>query len=225
MFTGPKIITDNLMLYLDISNIYSYPGSGTTIYDLSSNNRNLLLNGGVSFDSFNGGNLALDGINGHISCTSYIFPRSAFSYDIWIKPSANDSLKIFWMQELQMFFHANANQVLTRWYNNDITQNTYTRTLSQSYISKWVNITWTVGSYIDIVYINGEQIDINRNTTINNPTITGYNSAVNHGFYVGRDEEAIYRQFNISSIKIYSKILTANEVKQNYNSVKKKFGL
>ena len=38
MFTGPKIVTDGLTVLLDSRSPRSYPGSGTTWYDLSGNN-------------------------------------------------------------------------------------------------------------------------------------------------------------------------------------------
>lgn len=40
VFAGPKIVDDGLVLYLDASNEKSYPGSGTTWFDLSGNERN-----------------------------------------------------------------------------------------------------------------------------------------------------------------------------------------
>jgi hypothetical protein len=37
---SPRIVTDGLVLCLDVNNIRSYPGSGNTIFDLSKNNYN-----------------------------------------------------------------------------------------------------------------------------------------------------------------------------------------
>jgi hypothetical protein len=37
VFAGPKVVEDGLILYLDAANERSYPGSGTTIYDLVNN--------------------------------------------------------------------------------------------------------------------------------------------------------------------------------------------
>lgn len=37
---SPKIVTDGLVLHLDAANIKSYPGTGSTWYDLSGNNKN-----------------------------------------------------------------------------------------------------------------------------------------------------------------------------------------
>jgi hypothetical protein len=40
MYTGPKIVTDGLVLYLDAANTKSYPVSGTAWNDLSGNGNN-----------------------------------------------------------------------------------------------------------------------------------------------------------------------------------------
>lgn len=34
---GPKVVTEGLIAYLDAANTKSYPGSGTTWYDLTKN--------------------------------------------------------------------------------------------------------------------------------------------------------------------------------------------
>ncbi len=48
-YRGPNIVTDGLVLALDAANPKSYPGSGTTWYDLSGNNNNATLSS--TFDS------------------------------------------------------------------------------------------------------------------------------------------------------------------------------
>ena len=40
VYGGPDIVTDGLVSHLDAANTKSYPGSGSTWYDLSGNNRN-----------------------------------------------------------------------------------------------------------------------------------------------------------------------------------------
>jgi hypothetical protein len=42
---SPKIVTSGLVLYLDAANPKSYPGSGTTVFDLKGNNNASLVNG------------------------------------------------------------------------------------------------------------------------------------------------------------------------------------
>ena len=47
---SPKIVTDGLVLSVDAANKKSYPGSGTTWYDLSGNAINGTLTNGPTFD-------------------------------------------------------------------------------------------------------------------------------------------------------------------------------
>ena len=46
IYGGPEIVTDGLVLHLDAANSKSYPGTGTSWFDLSgSNNHGTLVNG------------------------------------------------------------------------------------------------------------------------------------------------------------------------------------
>ena len=59
---GPNVVTDGLVLALDAANTKSYPGSGTTWYDLSGNNNGTLTNG-PTYSSDVGGGIVFDGTN------------------------------------------------------------------------------------------------------------------------------------------------------------------
>lgn len=48
-YFNPNIVTDGLILSLDASNVRSYPGSGTIIYDLSGRDAHGTINGTVPF--------------------------------------------------------------------------------------------------------------------------------------------------------------------------------
>ena len=50
-FAGPNLTTDKLILCLDAANTNSYPGSGTTWYDLSGNERHGTLINEPTFQS------------------------------------------------------------------------------------------------------------------------------------------------------------------------------
>lgn len=50
---SPRIVTDELVLCLDAANPKSYPGTGTTWYDLSGNNNNATLNGTNTYGAYN----------------------------------------------------------------------------------------------------------------------------------------------------------------------------
>ena len=61
--------TTNLKVYFDISNSSSYPGSGTTITDLSGNSNNATLSGDYSYSATNSGTLVMGGTNSYASVT------------------------------------------------------------------------------------------------------------------------------------------------------------
>jgi hypothetical protein len=60
-----NIVTSSLAVALDAGNLLSYPGSGTTWYDLSGNGKNFTLVNGVTWNS--AGYFTLDGIDDYIS--------------------------------------------------------------------------------------------------------------------------------------------------------------
>jgi hypothetical protein len=55
---GPRIVNDGLVLYLDAGNSKSYPGAGTTWYDLSNNGNNFTLSNSI-YDNQNRGSLSM----------------------------------------------------------------------------------------------------------------------------------------------------------------------
>jgi len=63
---NPRTVTDGLVLCLDAANIKSYPGSGSTWTDLSGLGNNGILINGASYNSSNGGNIILDGTDDRI---------------------------------------------------------------------------------------------------------------------------------------------------------------
>jgi prepilin-type N-terminal cleavage/methylation domain-containing protein len=81
------------VLYLDAGMSSSYPGTGVTWNDLSGYGNNGLTNGGVSFDSANGGSLVFDGSTGYVevynpSNGSLNFGTGSFTIEMWLKFSA-----------------------------------------------------------------------------------------------------------------------------------------
>lgn len=67
---GPKLVTNGLVLYLDAANPKSYIGSGTTWNDLSGNNNSGSLINGPTYNSANKGGIVFDGSNDYVEITS-----------------------------------------------------------------------------------------------------------------------------------------------------------
>jgi hypothetical protein len=70
VFAGPEVVESGLVLALDAANRKSYPGSGTTWTDLSGNGNNGTLVNGVGYNSGNGGSLVFDGSNDYVQFSS-----------------------------------------------------------------------------------------------------------------------------------------------------------
>ncbi|MFM7852869.1 MAG: hypothetical protein ACKO96_13365, partial [Flammeovirgaceae bacterium] len=69
----------------DGANVYSYPGSGSTLFDLTTNKNNYSLINGPVYDSANGGSLLFDGTNDYANITynSTLGVGSTHSIECW----------------------------------------------------------------------------------------------------------------------------------------------
>ena len=67
---SPQIVTSGLVLALDAANKVSYPGTGTTWYDLSGNGNTGTITNGPTFSNVNLGTIVFDGTNDYVSIPS-----------------------------------------------------------------------------------------------------------------------------------------------------------
>jgi len=82
----------NRVVHLDAGNTSSYPGTGTTWSDLTSNNNDFTLNS-CAFDSGNGGSIDFDGTNSTADRGSELtFNKQSNTMMFWVKQDQN-SLK------------------------------------------------------------------------------------------------------------------------------------
>jgi hypothetical protein len=227
-FLGEKIITDGLRLYLDAGYTTSYPTTGTTFYDVSGyGNNGSLINGGT-FDSANGGSIVLDGVddiirvpntNGHFSVGT-----GAFTIDVWIflpvVPSWN-YIHLFafdnqsnWAFKAtdtigngNLYFYGGSNQY--RSYPNDFG-------VWRLQFGVWQHVCITRDGSTHRAYYNGEFVGqfLNAPKSI---TCTNLN--------IGWGSGSEYTQQKRGPIKFYNRALTTNEILQNFNAQKSRFGL
>ena len=81
----PPIVTNGLVLHLDAANRMSYPGSGTTWFDISNNNRSGSLINGPTFTNEVGGAFTFDGVNDYLDTTLTDSNNGSYSYGGFIK--------------------------------------------------------------------------------------------------------------------------------------------
>jgi hypothetical protein len=235
-----KIVTNGLVLCLDAGSKKSYAGTGNVWRDLSGNGNDGTLTNGPTFSSANGGSIILDGTNDHISISNGNYLNTNdFSISCWIY--LNPILSIFTMYN---FFDKNiyntsgiqfgigtggalSNRILgIRYSTSGVIANTYQFAPSNLDIpfESWINIS-LVFSYINLnsfisLYINGifNAISSSSNGTFvpNTKNLT-----------LGAPGTGLGSYFNgkISNYLIYNKALSAQEIKQNFNATKSRFGL
>ena len=238
---SPQIITNGLIFAVDAADINSYPGSGTSWYDLSGNSRTgTLLNSPgyytryINFDGTNdyanpGGAADLYAwtANGSVG-------NSYFTYDIWIRTSDESGYIISkpWngSGRYNMLINAGSFALLVGSGENDYSYNlAYAASVATG---NWTNLTlWANPSQMGY-YINGGQYSGSASHGLTGGASVVGNNGIplclmtlypygegwggNTGFSIAGD---------IGTFKAYNRVLTAAELLQNYNAQKSRFGL
>ena len=234
-YTG-GIVRNGLVLNLDAAKRDSYPKTGTVWTDLSGNGNNGTLNGGAGFNSNNGGNITLDGIDEYIVNTS-IPNFNVGCIDMWIKPNSTINSTSTSTSLLQLMYGVATN---TTWF---IVLGPATSLLANEYITianvtndqrtgvadggsllanGWYNLVfnWETNQYK--IYINNSV-----KTTV---TFAGGVSQLTtpNRYYIGAADGEGFppRSFfsgAIGNTKMYNRTLTSAELLQNYNALKNRY--
>lgn len=216
VFAGPEIVNTGLVLHLDAANPRSYPGSGTVWTDLSGNGNNGTLVNGVGYNSANNGSMIFDGVNDYVQLTWGIMSGNAsYTYDAffikyndtnsnWISygTAANSSLN-------QIGIFQGGIGVLN--FGNDTT-------VPASTVSSntWHMISATHDGITTRLYIDGVLV------TSKNTSYTFGNSQLNICRAI---TGSYYANINLSLVKIYNRALSQQEVRQNFEATRSRYGI
>lgn len=229
---SPKIVTDGLVLYLDAANTKSYVSGSTTWNDISRTGANGTLTNGPTFNSSNGGSIVFDGSNDFVNCgaSDAYNPVNSITVGCWVYFNSLNRREIFIGKGNGV--NATTNQY---WIEKQL-DNTFlllistltpspfeTRLILSNFTiqnNQWYNICLTYDRQTFKGYING----------IQHPSTTSVTNALHTTSFnlgVGRlgDLGGIYLSGRVSNACLYNRALTAQEVLQNYNSTKSRFGL
>jgi hypothetical protein len=231
---APNIVTNGLVLYLDAANPESYVSGSTAWNDISRGGNNGTLVNGPTFNSENGGSIVFDGVNDYITGSNNISisQTQPFTLEFWSNISAYSpanqafcQLKTDTTYGFTVFASQNINYsgitfgstntwiklknsnipILTNtWYNIAITYNGSSAEISSNYrmyLNTQQQVLNNAGSLINLSQINNIGTIENGSRGIDNLN--------------GR----------ISLFKIYNRALSAEEILQNYNATKTRFGL
>lgn len=216
-YHGPTIVTNGLVLGLDAADRNSYPGSGTSWFDISGNGRNATINGSPTFTN---GYFDITSDSTYISLSnSGLVPRTNdFTYCTWINFDSTDSLDtIFengsWTDTLLFRFETNLFTI----YAESALRGTLAWT---PVTNRWNNIILrrqsnTVSGFVNNVQI-GTPFTMSTDIDLANTTLFLMRSQHTTGQFVDG---------KIATFSIYNRALSDDEILQNYNAQKTRFGL
>jgi hypothetical protein len=218
--TRNSIVTNGLVLALDAGNTKSYTSGSATWRDISGNNTNGSLINGPTFDSNNGGTIVFDGVDDYISIGNIpsLNFTTPFSIGCWFRANTTQP-------SIDSALIGNINGVYTGymlWYNNntvDFYFNNAIRANSTTTIlpNVWYHVmgVWT-GTEAQI-YLNGS---LNVSTVYSTPPSNG-----SPLFTIGQYQGGRNFAGSINVCVTYNRALSQQEITQNYNAGKTRFGL
>lgn len=239
-FHSPRLVTDGLVLYVDAANPKSYPGSGTTWYDLSGNNYHLTLSnssvwesaGAASRMNFENGIAkylpggTLTDIPGTNSAAGTIIILSTIKapdsdWKTLVRGASADHQIIIQSSngiDLGMYDNNGGN-----FQDSGFDVDTLSDRSNQAHFMAWkLN---TSSPYYEFFY--------DSNLSSASGTITSANATHNNGFasvgayHNGNSSPTSYSQEwgKIHYFCYYNKLLSTAELEQNYNAIKNRVGL
>jgi hypothetical protein len=229
VYSGPDIITDGLILYLDAANQKSYPGTGTTWFDLS-NNTNFTISGpdfvSTKPQHFSFSDNQVDQI--YKSSYSGFSGLSQLTCSVWVKfdsASLGCSLISYAVtgsdNEYLLFYGgADSPKRFHLWFDGTQLLVNYTITAGT-----WYNLTNVVNATQNILYINGAVFS----------TLTKTGTSLAGGGYCvfGQEQDSVGGGFatdqelvgDLNQVMIYNLALSSDDVLQNYLATKSRYGL
>lgn len=227
--TSPNVVPTNLTLYLDSGQSSSYPGTGSTWYDLSGNGNNATLYNSPTFD---GTSLVFSGAGtapalGTVGSVQYgqvpngVYFSGDFTINTWIKISAYNN----WQRIIDFGNGAGNNSVLlsstygTTGYPGFYVTGTQFQSTQQLSYNTWYNVSATMSGTTGTIYVNG----VARGTQTMNTAV----NVTRQYCFIGRSEWAGDGMFqgSIGSVMIYGRALNATEMLANFNALRSEYGV
>ena len=228
---SPKIVTDGLVQYLDASNPSSYPGSGTTWYDMSRGGNNITLTNSPAYTIgtqnsffFNGSSNYGTFVNNPIYTAYGADPiNQKWTIDCWYSVP-----NIYSVQPLLggggigdgIYFDFYVAQPLPLMYT-DPNKYLYGSVAATGPTNNHITFVFdgSSGQRSQYMYLNGVLIGSRQDSTSDTyPTLT-------NTMYLGYYTSQYYLYGNLYALKMYTKALSQAEVLQNYNATKTRYGL
>jgi hypothetical protein len=232
---GPNIVINGLVLYLDAANPKSFISGSTTWNDISRSGNNGTLINGPTYSSDNGGSIVFDGIDDYVtnigttSTFSFIQNTAVFTLNVWVKPSVLGTAMYFMGNNdgtagfKGFYFGKLANNRLSLAVTYGVGGQFVINYQPSNYFTdtNWVNVTVSSNGSEATAYKNGIRF-LSPSSTITNFSTGDSQRTLAVGCInnLGSNWSG-----NVAITQIYNRALSDQEVLQNYNSTKSRFGL
>lgn len=243
--SGPDLVQDGLLIYIDAANSKSYPGSGTTASDISGGTAyNGTLSGGPTFSTDNG--LAVwrfDGSDDRLDVSDPSWPLQSIGYPFTIESAIYVPAGVDWWNDPSSGSSSGSAIVGRGSYSGSIgflrngttdirfrirPHNTGRSVTYTAAFDRWYVLSGTFDGTQNangmVFYVNGVSVG---STTVSdslaNFDADFYTLGGNVNF--GGSELGGYVQGDIPYFRLYNRALSQNEVLQNFNATRGRFGL
>lgn len=211
---SPSIVTNGLISYLDAANVKSYPGSGTTWYDISGNGNHGTLVNSPTFNSTSGGNFVFNGSNQWV--TAPLTKTASCTFSLWAK-AVNVSQPMLFIagnsgSGPDLFFYSG----VISWNTWDGAGNPFGSIPASA----------TNGSFHNYVLVNDA---VANNTKLYyDGSLLGtasYRSAAATTVYTIAGESGYLWNGSIANSMVHNKALSIIEIQQNFNTLRRRYGI
>jgi len=219
-----SVVRDGLVLHLDAANVKSYPGTGTTWSDLNGNGNNGTLTNSPTYNSSNLGHFQFV-TNDFVAISNNVaLDTQTPTVEVWVKTNATTQ-NGFWFEKgtvnSQYSLFQEGGNIQWRLNISGIrTLSTPTATYMNT--SNWYQVVGTYTSGTRRLYINGVLV----NSDSQSGTIATNGGGMSIGVYGGFDgSRGYYYNGNLSNCKVYDKELTSQEISQNFEALRGRYGI
>jgi len=230
---SPKIVTDGLVLCLDAGDKNSYPGSGTTWYDLSGGGRNFTWTSTPTFNSKGYFDCTGKSATGPNANTFGITNSSGYTVELsfYINDTAlQDNIAIFFAggagngdvtddADRGISIHLPWSNSNIYWDQGGCCDAEHRTSYGSLTYKTWYNYAFVSEVSNRYIYLNGNLVTTNT-TTANDLDLSAHAVTINANLsnYDGWDAFSPY-------FHVYKRGLSSTEVKQNFNAHRHRFGI
>lgn len=228
----PNIVTNGLVLWLDAANRISYPESGVTWGDLSSQGNKGTLQNGVGYTASNGGAIDFDGTDDYVTFSSNPSATNAITVEVWCKIDSSNltkTLVAFWVAGRDSAYRMIGNSASFSWVcatSNNSWYSAGTALSGSSNLNDGSNWHHVVGTYDG----SNNKIYVNNVLKQTGSAISGTVSTSGaHPFELGRPSISSANVANtkglVPVVRVYNRALSADEISKNFTALRGRYGI